>query len=269
MPPSSPAGPEPDPAYTANPAYAADPGTQEWAASLAVELRLAETRAEPVELLTARFPKLDFTAARRIARARDELRRVDGDVPVGYKLGWTSEAMRGALGIDQPNWGTLWRSQLRFATIDTSKLIHPKLEPELVARVGANGKPVGWALGLEVVDPRFPSYDLDWLDNTADNSSAAAVVVGEFSPVTSPAAIEIEFGDETESRRGRGAAAMGDPMTAVDWLIESLASEGLGEHLTEGDIVFTGGICAPFDVVAGKTYTATAPELGSVSLAFR
>ena len=39
-----------------------------------------------------------------------------------------------------------------------------------------------WALGIEVVDPRFPSFAFQALDNTADNSSSAAVAIGGFPP---------------------------------------------------------------------------------------
>ena len=64
-----------------------------------------------MELFTARYPGLTWHDARAIARRRDEMRRNAGETFIGYKLGWTSAAMREALGIDRPNWGTLWASQ--------------------------------------------------------------------------------------------------------------------------------------------------------------
>lgn len=215
--------------------------------AVAAELREAERSANPIELLTGRFAGFTFDDARRVARARDELRLGDGDVLIGYKLGWTSAAMRDALGIERPNWGTLWRSQVVSTTVTHERFIHPKVEPELVwrcpddlagelgaATVLASGGQ--WAVGLEIVDPRWPSYSFDWLDNTADNSSAGAIVISEFATLDAPESIEIEFSDGHETRRGVGANAMGSPAEAVSWLCRQLALEGTG--LRAGDIVF-------------------------------
>ena len=118
------------------------------------------------------------------------MRRADGDAQIGYKLGWTSAAMRDALGIDQPNWGTLWRSQGLEGVVNLTPLRHPKAEPEIVYLAGRDiegpnvttddvlSSAAGWAVGIEVVHPRYESFDFAWLDNTADNSSAGAVAVG-------------------------------------------------------------------------------------------
>ena len=85
--------------------------------------------------------------------------------------------MRTALGIDRPNWGTLWASQVATSTLDLEDYIHPKVEPELVWRSAADLpddisaaelKQLGgeWALGIEVVDPRFPSFNFEAVSYT-------------------------------------------------------------------------------------------------------
>ncbi len=230
---------------------------------LAAELYDAAANAQPVPLLTERFPDLVWEDARRIARATDRLRSAVRDVHIGYKLGWTSAAMREALGIDRPNWGTLWESQVLDSVIDLGLFIHPKVEPELVFRCGEDGRGE-WALGLEVVDPRFPSFSFDALDNTADNSSSAALVIGEFGEIESPETVEVTFSDGDQVRSGLGSNAMDSPARAVDWFREQFAVEG--GQLEAGKIVFTGGLTAPFDVAAGQTYTLTAPGLAPVEL---
>jgi 2-keto-4-pentenoate hydratase len=251
------------------------------ASELAAELRTAENERRGVALPTDRFPELDWAAARATARARDQLRLADGDRLIGYKLGWTSAAMREALGIDQPNWGTLWASQILGPTMDLDTMIHPKVEPEFVYVAGAplagdvtNQNVIdacaGWAVGLEVVDPRFPSFDFRWLDNTADNSSAAGIRTSRYVPVdrlagADAARFALPFTDGTESRTGVGDRAMGSPLEAVGWLVRELAGEG--ERLEAGHIVYTGGITAPFDLTAGLVYTASCGQLGSVTLA--
>lgn len=249
-------------------------------AALAAELRDAEHGRRGIALPTERFDDFGWDDARAVARARDELRRADGDTMIGYKLGWTSAAMREALGIDRPNWGTLWASQALDASVDANRFIHAKIEPELVYVADVDlVAPVtvddvaaacrGWAVGLEVVDPRFPSFRFDWLDNTADNSSAAGVRTGPVraaGEVDDPASVTITFDDGTTTRSGTGDQAMGSPLAAVAWLVAQLAGDGDG-GLAAGHLVYTGGLAAPFDVEAGRTYSISAPEVGATSLA--
>ena len=249
---------------------------------LAADLRRAERSATPVDLLTDRHPNFSWDDARAVARATDRLRVTEGDTMIGYKLGWTSAAMRSALGIDRPNWGTLWDSQIATGELVTNELIHPKAEPELVYRVpaaaggvvpadpdevaGWNGE---WALGIEVVDPRFADYGFRWLDNTADNSSAARVVIGSFATIDTvePGTVTVEFSDAHDVRRGVGDNAMGNPYAAIAWLARSLRAEGTG--LVAGQVVFTGGLTAPFDVRAGERYTLTSPHLPPAHISAR
>ncbi len=244
-------------------------------AAVAAELARAERNRTGVALLTDRWPDLTFADARAVALARDRLRRADGDRPTGYKLGWTSDAMRRALGIERPNWGTVWRSQAvpHGGRLDTSRLLHPKVEPEIVYRAGhdLSGPDVdaatvmaaggAWSVGLEIVDPRFPDYGFRWLDNTADNSSAARYVLSaEVAGLDDPAGVEIVFDDGHTTLTGTGERAMGSPAAAVAWLVRALHDEGRG--LAAGEIVLTGGLTAPLDVVAGRHYRLRAPALG-------
>lgn len=234
------------------------------AADLAADLRRAEHEVRPIEFPSRRAAaegwQLDWEYARAVAIARDELRLADGETRIGWKLGWTSAAMREALGIDQPNWGTLWDTQRVAvgAAIECAELLHPKVEPEFV-RLGE-----GWHLGLEIVDPRFPSFEFTWLDNTLDNSSAARVVVGEPLPTGFDPSGEVDFheldadGSVCATHQGSGAQVLGHPDRAVDWLRERV-------EVGDDELVFTGGLCAPFDVVAGRTYRLVA---GGSSLEF-
>lgn len=245
------------------------------------ELYEAEQSATPVQLLSERLPELQWDDARAIARATDNLRRNQDERQIGWKLGWTSEAMRTALGIERPNWGTLWDRQYLGSSVELARFIHPKIEPELVWKcpndiegpVSADAlREVGgqWALGIEVVDPRFPSFDFDALDNTADNSSSAAVAVGSFHDVAivpELESLEVELTNGSEVRRGLGSQTMGSPWEAIVWLVHSLAEEG--DALRAGEIVFTGGITAPFDVEVDHTYSVSARGLTAVDVSFR
>ena len=246
---------------------------------LAAELDRARTTATPVPLLTGRHGDFGWSDARAVAKHTDVLRELAGETQIGWKLGWTSEAMRSALGIDRPNWGTLWNTQLVEGGLRIDDFIHPKVEPELVWRapVGLTGatsardiERIGgaWAVGIEVVDPRFPSFDFDALDNTADNSSSAAIRIGDFVSIDDDVSrLTVTFSDGSERRSGPGSQAMGSPWEAIAWLVRSLDDEGL--HVRAGDIVFTGGLTAPFDVHCDMTYSVEAgAELAGTTLRF-
>lgn len=243
----------------------------------ALELDRAERTRVAVPLLSTRRAGLTEDDAWGIAAARDGLRAERGEVCTGYKLGWTSEAMRQALGIGQPNFGTLWAyMRVDGRVLDRARLIHPKVEPEFAFRAEAvlSGRAVTaldvtragrWAVALEVVDPRWTSYDFDWLDNTADGSSAAAYVLGDFRRARVElhrARLTMEAGDV--SREGTGAATMGSPAEAVAYLVRQLHERGTA--LQPGMVVLTGGITAPVDLTAGLLVRVTSPELGSCEL---
>lgn len=246
---------------------------------LAAELFEAEQRATSVPLLSARYPEMDRPTARRIARANDALsRRHDGDL-VGWKLGWTSAAMREALGIDQPNWGSVWGRHVLDDAAPIARFVHPKVEPELVYRPDRKlaGQPTAedvaaapgaWALGLEVVDPRFPSFDFTALDNTADNSSRAGIRTGAFVPLAAERLdrISVTFAHGDAVRSGCSDQTMGSPAAAVAWLVARLDEEG--SSLEAGQLVYTGGLTAPFNAVSGSTFELRSDELGEIGLRF-
>ncbi len=194
----------------------------------------------------------------------------------GYKLGWTSDAMREALGIDAPNFGSLWDDMATDGTLALSRLRHPKAEPEfafLADRV-LSGSFVGaadvqrggrWALALEVVDPRWESYEFTWLDNTADGSSAAAYAVADFVATdVAPEDLALTMAWGSEHRSGEGRAAMGSPARAVAYLVRELAQRGA--RLEAGMVVLTGGITAPIDLEPGLEIELSSPQLGSFTL---
>lgn len=214
-----------------------------------------------------------------IAAEVDRQLLADGHHRTGYKLGWTSAAMREALGIDTPNFGSLWDTMAAGHSLSLATLRHPKAEPEFAFHADRtlSGTEVGalevqragrWAVALEVVDPRWVSYDFTWLDNTADGSSAAAYSVGQFVAVDgSPADLTLTMRWGDEHRSGGGSEAMGSPAEAVAYLVRQLARRG--SALEAGMIVLTGGITAPVDLRPGLQVTVSSPRLGSCSVACR
>jgi 2-keto-4-pentenoate hydratase len=220
-----------------------------WAAKLDAARR-DRVGCEPISSTVV----LDIDDAYAIQRAGTELRVRRGETVVGWKLGYTSLAMRAQMGIDHPNFGPLTDAMLLAHDEAVSpSLIQPRVEPEIGLRfkhpltgevslddvMGA----VGEALAcLEVVDSVYPDYRFQLEDNTADGSSAAQVVVGPALPsldaLESVAVVMRHNGADAGS--ATGSAASGHPAAGVVWLVAQLAKQG--GQLRAGDIVITGGL---------------------------
>lgn len=161
-------------------------------------------------------------------------------------------------------------------TLVLSRLRHPKAEPEFafLADRALSGSEVGaadvqragrWAVALEVVDPRWESYEFTWLDNTADGSSAAAYAVGTFvAAEVAPEDLTLTMAWCGEQRSGDGRAAMRSPAEAVAYLVRELAQRSA--CLEVGMVVLTGGITAPIDLEPSFEIEMSSPQLGSCSL---
>ncbi|MDO5682719.1 MAG: hypothetical protein Q4G46_07825 [Propionibacteriaceae bacterium] len=237
----------------------------------------AESSAIGIPTLSSRHCGLSVDDAWAVARGRDQRRAARGEVRVGYKLGWTSAAMRQALGIDQPNYGSLWSQMATDGTLSMATRIHPKAEPEFAYRplrdlagdditaeeVAEAGE---WAVSLEVVDPRWNSYGFTFADNTADGSSAAAYAIGEFRSIdVAPEELRLTMRiDGDEERSATGADVFDSPAESVAFLVQSLAAENT--PLRAGMIVLTGGATAPVDLKVGMVLEVESPELGACRL---
>jgi 2-keto-4-pentenoate hydratase len=221
----------------------------EWAALLAAARR-DRVGCDPISWST----DLTLDDAYAIQRAGAALRLERGEKLIGWKLGYTSLAMRAQMGIDQPNFGPLTDAMLVPHDGDANPaLIQPRVEPEIGLRFAhslpadANLDDVLAAVGeafacLEIVDSVYPDYRFRLEDNTADGSSAAQVVVGPALSSTERlvevTVVLLRNGVQCGSATGR--AASGHPAAGVVWLVGQLAQQG--RHIEAGNIVITGGL---------------------------
>lgn len=212
---------------------------------------------------------LDLDDAYRIGAAMLRRRFERGETPIGWKLGYTSPAMREQMGVDQPNYGRLTDAMVipDGGSIPDSAL-QPRAEPEIAVRlrrdlttVPTSPNDVLEALDdafacLEVVDSAWTDYRFQIEHNTADGSSAAFVVFG-------PSISRHDLTSTTVrlTRNGiavataTGAAASGHPLAGVAWLAAELAHTG--RVLRAGEVVITGGLTAAFPVEHGDQVEAT------------
>jgi 2-keto-4-pentenoate hydratase len=214
-----------------------------------------------------------------------EALRLRGTRPVGFKLGYTSAAMRAQMNIDHPNFGVLmddFRIEQGAGCVEAASLIHPLVEPEIALLVGRRiegaehdrnsiWRHVDAVLpALEVVDTRYHEYKFGIVDNISDNSSSARFLTG--AP-RSLAAVEdlrllgvLLWSQGRQVDQGIGANALGDPLLALAWLANFLGSRN--QAIAEGSVILTGGLTRAYPATSGQSLVAEFAQLGSVRLHF-
>jgi len=252
-------------------------------AALADALHRARKERREVEALTDRWD-VTLDDAYAVQEQGIRLREADGETVIGGKLGFTSEAMRKAMGVEQPNYGWLTLPMLLAdGVVDLDAFIHPKVEPEITFLLDDDlgpdadaddvlGATAGVTASLEVVDSRYRDFVFRAQDNIADDSSAAAFVLGgslvkaRETELAHVGVVMTVDGDVFAT--AAGAAVMPDPASAVAWMARAGHAAGV-RGLRRGDIVLSGGLTAPVTLRPGMTITVQIDRIGSASLRVR
>ncbi|MFC0502995.1 2-keto-4-pentenoate hydratase [Micromonospora costi] len=222
---------------------------------------------------------LDVDAAYAVQTALLQRRLARGERLVGLKMGLTSRAKMAQVGVDEVIWGRL-TDVMRVpdgGTVDVGAYIHPRVEPEvafLLDRLPEPGEPVGAftdavravAPAIELIDSRYADFRFSLPDVIADNTSAAAFVVGPWSPV--PDGLEnlgvlLEI-DGRVAQVGSTAAILGDPRRALDEGVRLAGRHGV--RLREGWVFLAGAATAAVPLRPGAHVRAVVEKLGTASL---
>jgi 2-oxo-3-hexenedioate decarboxylase len=194
----------------------------------------------------------DLSAAYRIQRELVARRLARGERLVGSKLGFTSKAKMAQMGVSEIIVGRLTDAMQvdNTAGVELSRFIHPRIEPEIAFRLGraVNGRDIescvdAVAPALEIIDSRYRDFRFSLPDVIADNTSAAAFVVGEWQPVRDVADLPVRLlVDGAEVEVGSTAAILGHPMYALTQLVELAAKYDIA--LRAGDVILAGAATA-------------------------
>jgi 2-oxo-3-hexenedioate decarboxylase len=234
---------------------------------LAQRLDAAALAGEPVEQVTATVA-LTAPQAYQVQAALVDRRLARGEAPVGIKLGLTSQAKMAQMGVSEVIWGRLTdaMSVPDGGTVAMDRLIHPRVEPEVAFRLGEGGEPVAVAPALEVIDSRYANFRFTLPDVIADNTSAAAYVLGPWRPVPADLAnlgVLLEV-DGRLVETGSTAAILGDPWRA---LRQGLAlAEAAGLTPQPGWVLLAGAATAAVPLTPGAHVQAVLQSLGSANL---
>lgn len=207
---------------------------------------------------------------------------------IGWKIAATAIAGRDHINVDRPLAGRLFpsichedgvvlpfgRNRMAVAEVEFAFTLGSDLPPrdtpysedEVMASIKSLHP------GLEFPDSRFRDFTLPGTAGLiADNACAANFVLGE--PTTNSFDARSLAGHSTSLyindelvTSGQGADALGGPLHAMVWIVNTLSDLGVG--LTSGQFVTTGVTGMPSPVKTGDTIRADLGDYGSVSASF-
>nr|ABA54720.1 ScmD [Alcaligenes sp. O-1] len=247
-------------------------------------LRKAAQSGEWIPPLRETYPGLDADSAYAIQKINTDKRLAEGRRIVGRKIGLTAKAVQAQLGVDQPDFGTLF-DDMGYGDaepVPMSVLQQPKVEAEIAFVIGRDidkSEPsmvdvmqgIEYALpAIEIVGSRVDKWNIKFVDTVADNASSGAFVLGSSPHKLSEfdlrmCGMSMLLKGEPVST-GAGVACLGNPLNAVLWLARTMAR--VGSPMRAGDLVLSGALGPMVAVKPGDIFETRINGLGTVKAVF-
>ncbi|MCB9100515.1 MAG: fumarylacetoacetate hydrolase family protein [Anaerolineales bacterium] len=241
---------------------------------LAQQLDNAWENRQPIAPLRDSAGLADVIDSYAIQTRWTEMRLERGETIIGRKIGLTSKAVQQQMGVDEPDYGTLWGSRYFAAAhgraeVPVDLFLQPRIEGEIAFLMGRDvrGPHVtpqevlaateAIALSAEIVDSRIENWRIKLVDTVADNASYGGFSIGAWDHQLTETDLRLlgllitKNGEP--AAQGIGAAALGHPALAVAWLANKLSSFDI--TLKAGDIVLSGAVAPTLPAVPGDVFT--------------
>jgi 2-oxo-3-hexenedioate decarboxylase len=249
---------------------------------LATILDTATLEAREIERLTLRYPDLDLTTGYRIQDAGISFRVSRGERPIGFKMGFTSQAKREQMNLGSPIYGILTdRMEVPSdSTLSLEGMIHPKIEPEIAFFISREIRGTvtteealvacsGVCAALEILDSRFLNFKYFSLpDVIADNCSSSRFILSKISREVRK--VDLANLDMSMSVNGKvvqralSSAISQNPINSIIQLSEILASRNLG--IPAGSIVLAGAATQAVPLESDSRVQLSVEGLGQVGI---
>jgi len=202
----------------------------------------------------------------------------------GMKIGLTSKAMQEMLNVYTPDYGHILDSMVyeQNQPIDITQFIHPRVEFEIAFVLKEDLKGPNVTVedviqatdyvvpAIEIIDSRIRDWKIKFEDTVADNGSSAGAILGNtkvpLDGLDLPAVEMKAYKNNQQFDAATGAAVLGNPIEAVVWLANELASYDIS--LKKGQFILAGALSKAVDIVDGDEYSADFSALGKVSASF-
>lgn len=251
---------------------------------IAATLAEARRNRTPIPPVTETSPGFDVASAYAIQEINTRRRLSAGERIVGRKIGLTSPAVQTQLGVNEPDYGMLFDVDdvSDAASVVAAELMQPKIEAEIafvLAKPISGENPdldevaaaIDYAVAAaEIVDSAIANWRISLADTVADNASGAKFVLGKDRKKLSE--IDLHLGGMEMLLNGRqvsvgvGAACLGNPLNAVQWLARKMVE--VGRPLEAGDIVLSGALGPMSNAVAGDSFTIHVQGFRPLPVAF-
>ncbi len=225
----------------------------------------------------------DMRAAYQSALEVRKLRITRGEVPRGYKIGFTNRNIWSRYNVFAPIWGVVWNSGLSFCEgdgkVSLANCCQPRIEPETVfgmlstpavnASLEELFNAIDWvAPGFEIVQSHLPGWKFAAPDSVADGGLHARLLIGRKVPirdvatnagqldaVLSAAQVTLLKGDDVVER-GCGANVLDSPLRALHHFLQELRQCPGAPELMPGDVITTGTWTDAWPIQPAERWTA-------------
>ena len=252
-------------------------------AARARQLLAALDAATTLPTFTGADPSFDLAKAFAVADGLRCLRLARGELPLGYKIGFTNRGIWARYGVFAPIWGPVWNTTVeRVDSAETrvslAPFVAPRLEPEIMfgfAHAPAAGMSlaelagcIAWvAHGFEIVHTRFPGWRFAAADTVADFALHGRLFVGprvpidrfvgngsgDLAPQLSSLRLTLSC-DGRDVEEGSAEIVLDGPLHALRLWVDAMAARPEQWPIVAGDIVTTGTITDAAPLAPGQRW---------------